>query len=90
MTRTLLGAVVGKTEQSITNYELGKQFPSAGVIGRLAVALECTEGDMFEETEEPDAALEYLHQQRRAQGFGDHPAERAVDDAARLLANRPA
>lgn len=42
-----LSATVGVTHQTLATYETGKCAPSAAVLGRLSVALDCTIDSLF-------------------------------------------
>jgi len=48
LTRTVLAFGVGRTVDSIANYERGLTTPSAEVLARLAEHLDCSPDDFFE------------------------------------------
>lgn len=88
LSRAQLAVGVGRSEQMIISYELGNALPRLGVVAALASTVGCTPGDLFVDVEDgDDEALEYLHAQRRRQGFADHVTDKdALEDGARLLA----
>jgi transcriptional regulator with XRE-family HTH domain len=48
--RDRLAFVIGRTTQTVTNYETGRQTPTTAVLGSIADALGIAAGDLFEPT----------------------------------------
>ncbi len=54
--RTRFAADIGRSWESVTGYEAGRQLPPVSVVVRMAERLGCTPGDLFIEDEPTKAA----------------------------------
>lgn len=57
LTRTQLGARIGRSERIVWAYEQGKSNPPLAVQARLAAELECEIADLFEAVDAADARV---------------------------------
>ncbi len=55
LTRTEVGAAIGRTEQSIVSYELGRATPPPEILSRIAEVVGAHPGDFFDEPVRSDA-----------------------------------
>jgi transcriptional regulator with XRE-family HTH domain len=91
LTRTELAALVHRTDQSVSLWELGRIVPRPEQIGALVAALQCTVSDLFADDGRPDPALEYLRDLDRRRGVPEHVTDpRALQDGAALFGRRTA
>jgi transcriptional regulator with XRE-family HTH domain len=51
LSRTVLAFAVGRTAESIGNYERGSTVPRADVLAKLTQVLECDLDDLYEDAE---------------------------------------